>query len=634
MKSLLSLNTVGLLLLLGGFVVSLGMVLQRSYEAGGLGNEEGGKRIVKIMHWQLEPGYREAMQDAIDQYNQLPHVREANVEVRQLDVTERVYAQVLNVHMISGTAPDLCEQGMTAAVRNAGAAQYFESLGEAVAVPNPYNADRFLPDQIDPALRESLQTLPWRETLMDGMQGGWNSELQDYYSVPTSFFGSQKIYYNEELFGRARQLLRQAAEADPTPPWFENLFLREVDGQVSGYVTDTPALRHWLVSDREPDTLGRTLMVCEAIWEIGRQTNDDQLVPIAGSSYSDQMFAGRYRVPFLAHYVPPLNDDHSVGLDGVETWRGWLAGDWSFEDPAVIAYFECIRTICEQFPAGFLGLDREQARRRFVNAQAGMIATGSWDAKSIFDATEGEVVGDDYQPREGERITTIDGINYLNHRFPVSIMDFPLPGPGERWSEYVGPPASEAQSNGGAAYMVYQRSPNKEHALDFLRFLTSYSVNQEFNRTANWLPIVIGSSPHKNLMPFAPAGEGFSGQDQLAFNDEWAGNLATRFTGQLKNYLSGAINYQTFKQTINDAAADSRSGADRVLFDKWQRTRDQVRNTEKLIMVQTAADVLLDDPSAAVKQRAALRQSVLLHNATVPRRDWANQFPDEPFPEF
>ncbi len=634
LKAIFNLNAVGLVLLLAGFVLSLGMVVKRSYDQGGLGNDEGGKRVVTIMHWQLEPGYREALQQVIDDYNALPHVEAANVEVRQLDVTERVYAQVTNVHMVSGTLADIVEQGMTAAVQGAGVAQYFDSLGEPANAPNPYNAPAFLPDDLDPELAEALGTLPWRDTLIDGMQGGWTQELQDYYSVPTSFFGSVKIYYNQDIFEQAKRKLREAVNAEVSPAWYDDLFLAVQGEQITGYVTNTPQLRAWIASDEEPDTLGRTLMLCAAIWQIAQETGNDQLVPIAGSSYTDEMFAQRYRVPFLSGYVDSLNDDRGAGLDSAETWRGWSSGEWSFDDPPVVAYFDCIREICKQFPPGFLGLDREQARRRFVSAQAGMIATGAWDAKSLFQAAEGTVVTPENPALPSETVTTIDGVPYKNHKFKVAIMPFPLPGPGERWHEHVSYPASDAQANGGAKYMIYQRSTHKEFALDFLRFMTSYAINQRFNRQAEWLPIVIGATPNANLKPFSPEGDGFAGADQLDFNGTGSGNLGTRFTGQIKNLLAGAIDYPTFKTYVEEAARDPRTGANRVLFDQWQSQRDQVRSLEALIAVQVARDLLRQQSDAPKKTHTAVRQSVLMHNATSPRREWADAFPDQPFPEF
>ncbi|MEO0514255.1 MAG: hypothetical protein AAF086_03030, partial [Planctomycetota bacterium] len=598
LKAIFNVNMIGLVLLLAGFVFSLGMVVKRSYDQGGLGNDQGGKRVVTIMHWQLEPGYREALQQVIDDYNALPHVQDARVEVQQLAITERVYAQVTNVHMVSGTLADIVEQGMTAAVQGAGVAQFFDSLGEPALEPNPYNGPAFLPDDLDPELAEALQALPWRDTLIDGMQGGWTQVLQDYYSVPTSFFGSVKIYYNQDLFDQAKLKLREAMNAAESPAWYADLFLAGEGEQITGYVTDTADLRAWIASDHEPNTLGRTLMLCAAIWQIAQDTGNDQLVPIAGSSYTDQLFASRYRVPFLSDYVESVNDDYGVGVDAAETWRGWSSGRWSFNDPSVVAYFDCVREICKHFPAGFLGLDREQARRRFVTAQAGMIATGAWDAKSLFQAAEGTVVTEDNPALPSETVTTVDGVPYKNHKFKVAIMSFPLPGPGERWYEHVSYSASDAQANGGAKYMIYQRSPNKEFALDFLRFFTSYSINQRFNRQAEWLPIVVGATPNANLKPFSPEGDGFAGGDLLDFNGGGSGNLGTRFTGQVKNLLAGAIDYEAFKNYVQDAANDPRTGADRVLFDNWQVQRDQIRSLESLIAVQVARDLLQQQSDA------------------------------------
>ncbi|MEM9883104.1 MAG: hypothetical protein AAF800_09335 [Planctomycetota bacterium] len=628
----INVNLIGLVLLVVAFVLSLGMVLTRPGAGGGVG--DGRKTVVRLMHWQLEPGYRQAMQRVMDEYNALPHVAAANIEMQQLDVTERVYAQVLNVHAVSGTAPDLCERGMSAAVRGVGVAQFFDALGDVVNGTNRYNAPEYLPEGLDPGLVDALHNGAWRETLLDGMQGGWVTELQNYYAVPTSFFGDVKVYYNEPLFAAAKQKLREAAAAEPRPAWFDRLFRAENAGLVTGYVTDTPALRAWIEGNDEPGTLGRLMMVCAAIEAIAAERGDNQLVAIAGSSYTDQMFANRYMVPFLSGYAEPLNLNHDNHVSAAESWLAWRAGHWDFDDPHVVAYFDCVRAICDYFPAGFLGLDREQARRRFVNEQAGLIVTGAWDAKSLFDAAQGTVVDEDNPALPGEPVTEFRGQTYKNHRFAVSVMDFPMPGPGERWHEYVGPPASSAQSNGGATYMVYQRSPNKAWAIDFLKFLTSYRVNQQFNRDAEWLPITIGTTPNPQLFPFMPQPEGFAKGDRLNFHFG-AGNLGTRFVGQFKKFLSGDVDYDEFASTVRAAAADDRTGAERVYFDAWQNNQDRVRAVDSLIAVQSARQLLLGEgDDATPKLNAALRQSALMHNATLLRSHWHREFPDEPFPEF
>lgn len=633
-RVLLSMNGVGLVLIVGSFIVSLGMVLSRSAEQSPTFGEAGGKKIVRIMHWQLEPGYREAMQQAIDAYNALPHVVEANVEMRQLGVSEGVYAQILNVHAVSGTAPDLCEKGMSVLVNGAGVAQFFDPLSDLAAQPNPYNRVDMLPDRLQGDAAEAYARLPWGETFIDGMQGGYIEELQDIYAVSISYGGGLRLFYNEELFAEAMRVLKRASHAEVPPPWFMDLFLRESGTDVQGYVEDTPELRAWIDSGEAPDTLGRMLMLCGAMRQLAREQGDDRLVPIAGGGYAAQVFAIQYLVPFTASYAEALNFDRDRTITATESWFGWRDGVWSFEDPAVAAYFDCLRTLCEQFPPGFLGLDREQARRRFITGQAGMLATGFWDAKSINEAAEGVAIVDNTALRPGDQVTMFEGRRMRNHRFGVATMPFPIPGPHERWSRYVTYEANNANANGTSGFMVYQRSPNKKWAIDFLQFLTSLRVNEAFNRRANWLPICVGAQVDPAMSSFAPDPHGLSPNDHINFTGTLARQITSRFDGDLKNFMSGDITYRDFTGSVEAAANDPRAGVERTAFDSWRADQDRVRKIESLIGLQTARQLLQDRDDAQAKMNRAVLQSAKLHNAVLPRFFWSHLFPEEPFPEY
>lgn len=631
-----NMNLIGLVLIVGSFVVSLGMVITRSAGSRGpVANTDETRKVITIMHWQLEPGYREALQSVIDEYNQLPHVMAANVEVRQLDVTERVYGQILNVHAVSGTAPDLCERGMTSLVQGSGVALFFDALGDIAEKPNPYNTKEYLPERLSDEEVQEMTNLPWGETFIDGMLSGWLPELQDYYSAPTSFVGSVRLYYNEKLFAEAIQELQAASHASPRPAWYEALFLKTgPDGQETGYVQDTPEVQAWIDSGETPETLGRTLMLCQAIHKLARDRGDSQLVPIAGSSYTDRMFAQKYLVPFTAAYATELNRDHDKTVSSLETWAGWEKGMWSFQDERLLAYFDCIRELCRHFPAGFLGLDREQARRRFVTGNAGMIATGLWDAKSLYIASEGEPVTEDSPALPGEPVTEFEGRKVKNHRFGVSTMPFPIPGPGERWSQYTPYDTNSATANGAGNYMVYQRSPNKKWAIDFLHFMTCLRINERLNSESGWLPIIVKAKMAAQSADFAPDPKGLSPNGHINFFSAEANQIASRYGGELKSYLSGDITYEQLVQVMQVAITDGRTGYRRAAYDYWQKERDRVRSLESMINVQAARSLLLDRKDAPQKIQRGVMQSGKLHNAVETRFFWKEDHPDEPFPEF
>ncbi|MEM1445072.1 MAG: extracellular solute-binding protein [Planctomycetota bacterium] len=603
----LSLNTAGMVLIASAYVYSVVSISRPPVEPDpNLEPAADRARVVQIMHWQLEPGFREALQEVIDAYHQLPHVRDAGLRVEQLAVPNRVYAQILNVHAISGTAPDLCQQGTSILTGGNVLAQYFEGLSGPASEPNPYNQPEHLPEGLHPALFEELGTRPWRDTFLNGMQSGWSVNLQDYFSVPTSFAGTTKLFVNLTLMREAKRLLRDAARQPVPPQWYSRLLLRPDDNEPRGYLAEDDAFASWLADDSPPDTLGRLLAVGHAMRQLG--SGSTKIAPIAGSNYSYGIFAQKYRPPFTAAYAETLDINYTVSVDSRETWFGWQSGAWSFDDPAIRSYFDCLRELCGLFPPGFLGLDREQARRRFVAGQAGIIASGVWDAASIFRATENE--------------------------FEVGVINFPLPGPGERWAQQTGWAENSASAKGGAEFMIYRRSPNRDWALDFLRYLTSYAANQRFNDRTGWIPIVVGTRSDPKVAAFRPDPHGVAGTSAMLPSGGAVGQIATRYEGELKNFLAGDQTYAQFVERIEAAASDPNNGVDRA-WDRYRHQyRDWVRNADASLAVQIADDLLLETPDSDKRVRRALRRSCVMFNGKVPQWAWHRLHPDRPFPEF
>lgn len=536
-------SSVGVLFLIAAFGVSLMRVLSIQEKLF-----DPRKTILRISHWQLELGYRDALQAVIDAYVRMRKERFGQeVEIIQIPVTERVYGQLLNTHLISGTAPDLAELGFAKlASDDQYLARYFLPLTELIDKPNPYNDPKYWPD-VSEAEREKLrqlQNLPWRETFIDGMRGGYREQLQDYFSAPTSMF-TMRLFYNKDILAQA------------------------------GY-------------PQGPRTLKELFDACQKI-RILTDKQGRNLIPIAGSRYNIWPFRDRYEVAFTASFEPQLDIDLDGYISSWESYVGFLRGLTTLQTPQIRAQFECMRLICDQFAPGFMGQDRMQAAFHFVMGRAGMIASGSWDAMSLFQQA----------------------------KFEIGIVDFPLPAPGEKWSEFVAGRCNEAGTGGGALYGIYKLSKNRDIAIDFLRFITSLPANQLLNQKADWLPAVLGALPSPRMMPFVPDPKGYNSRVSFRFGNY----VQAIYDGQESRFLQGEIGYDLFAEKVSAALANEHRGGDyawaKVYEDSWRWCRNQ----ERVLAVQMVRDLM--DPAAQdayENYRRAMLQQIRANNGQEIRR--------------
>jgi len=324
----LNMNLVGVLLLASAFVVSMVQVFSVHEQ---LFNPD--ETIVRISHWQLEAGYREAFDAVIKEYEDVQLAKGKRVRVLQIPVTEKLYSQWLNTNLISGQAPDIASMGMSEMIANEQyLARYFVPLTQIVNQPNPYNKGN------------ELENVPWRETFFDGMRGQYNIRLQDYFGIPTSTH-NVRLFYNKNLF-------------------------KEATG-----------------SDAAPQTFGQLMQICTKITELSEKKNK-LILPIAGSQYSIGMFQDRYTVAFTAGLEPMLDIDLDGNISQMEVYIGLVSGKINMHTPQIQQMHECLRRLCKEFGRGFGGKDRQTAAFEFAQQRAAMIATGSWDSGSIFQQAE------------------------------------------------------------------------------------------------------------------------------------------------------------------------------------------------------------------------------------------------------
>ncbi|MCX7916083.1 MAG: extracellular solute-binding protein, partial [Verrucomicrobiae bacterium] len=289
------------------------------------------KIVLRLGHWQLEPGVREAFTRMAAEYRKI----RPEVAIIQDAIPESVYGQWMTTQLMGGTAPDIIEVGLGVPynVLLGFHARYFLPLTTYVNQPNPYNAGTPLADTI------------WRLTYKDGMRNSYIEELQEYMLVPLAQFGI-RIFYNRDL-------------------------LRRLTGRTE-----------------PPQNYREFLAVCEQI----KQQRDEQgraYLPIAASQYHVAMWEDFMANPLTFAAVRLVDFDRDGAVGNVELFAGMKTGRIDFDFPPFAARFEMIRQLTSHFQEGFTGLGRDEAVFLFAQQRAVFITTGTWDASSLVEQPRG-----------------------------------------------------------------------------------------------------------------------------------------------------------------------------------------------------------------------------------------------------
>ena len=419
-------NLFGLLLLAATFGWSVVHVSWQSFgiTKGPLGE---GKKVITFVHWQLEGRTVEGMQWAADEYMRL----HPDVHVQQIAVPTNAYDQWVRTQLIGRTAPDLIEMWGREDWDNL-AVRYFVPMPAEVDQPNPYNAGT------------DLEGVPWRQTYLDGMRGGLRQTLQEFYCAPLSIF-TMRIYANRDLLDKVAAHVGRPIES--------------------------------------PQTLSELMSMCEDVNTYSEQTGD-KVVPIAGSSGLAGVFTWKYLVVATAPVLGILDEDldgdimPGVALEAAMTGRFDMTSDPHLRVGHMVLY-----DICRYFNKGFMSSSRDMPISLFSQGKAAMIATGSWEAGSLY-----RQIGDDF------RITVFD--------FPVAKAGHP------RYGDLLQDRATEAGLQSGFPMGLTRFSKHRDIALDFLHFLTSREINEQINRRFRWFPAIRGAGTDEILAAFEPDVEG------------------------------------------------------------------------------------------------------------------------------
>jgi raffinose/stachyose/melibiose transport system substrate-binding protein len=290
-------------------------------------------KVIRVGHWQLESGVREAFDVLAAEFANDPGVkaRHGNVLVLQEAIPESVYGPWVSTNMVSGKAPDIVQigLGLPAPIWLSYLNRYFVSLSDLATRPNPFNVGT------------EWEGVPLKNTYSDSMRNGYVEELQEYMRLPLSRF-SMRVFYNKTL-------------------------LKQLTGL-----------------DRPPEDWQSFIRMCESIR--GKTNSEGRRVyPIAGSKYHTSMWEGTCaNVPTWSFLrVADFNRDGSVGTD--EQFVAFRSGQASFETPAIRAKFTIMSELIGQFQTGFTGLTRVEAVMLFAKQQAIFFSSGTWDAGSVIE---------------------------------------------------------------------------------------------------------------------------------------------------------------------------------------------------------------------------------------------------------
>lgn len=299
-----------------------------SYRAA---EEPKDKKVIRIGHWQLEPGVQNALNYAAAEYEKL----HPDVRIVQDRIPESTYGQWVTCQLMGGTAPDILEIGIGLPnhVWLAFAQRYLLPITSYVEKPNPYNRGT------------SLESVPWRQTFVDGMVGGYQQELQEFLRVPLSVHGF-RILYNADLLKRLTGL------------------------------------------SSPPGTFTEWIALCQRISKMS-DARGQRYVAVAGSAYHFGFWDQMLFSPALAGLTgyADFNRDGILGIDelglAIGTGRVDLTGD-TFQ-----SYLKMMRMVTDQFQRGFNGLTRDEAVFLFSQQRAVFLLAGSFDLGGVLEVAKG-----------------------------------------------------------------------------------------------------------------------------------------------------------------------------------------------------------------------------------------------------
>ena len=187
----------GLILLV--YLFSATYVARVTFSEGGKAAVAEGRKVIRVAHNVTDTRVQNAFRSLADAYERL----HPDVTIRVQSIPQRAYEQWATTQLMGGTAPDLIQMLDRSGRWETLGQQYLVPLTAHIGQPNPYNEGTV------------LEGVPWRDTYVDGMEGGYFFHVMEFFSIPTTL-DNIRIFYNKDLF---REIIGNAAPPRDFRSW-------------------------------------------------------------------------------------------------------------------------------------------------------------------------------------------------------------------------------------------------------------------------------------------------------------------------------------------------------------------------------------------------------------------------------
>ena len=213
------------------------------------------------------------------------------------------------------------------------------------------------------------------------------------------------------------------------------------------------------------------------------QKEGRKILPLGGSKDNAIWIMSFYAGGVMNKHNRTMDDYGFLGLYPWQTQWKYLNEEWNYQIPGITAAFNILAELDKQMPLGYMSFLRDEAVRQFMRGEALFIFAGTWEATSLRRLADFPV--DAWRCPQPTTSDPVVGEHMLGHY---------------------------ADGNVSTSFGLYlnKRSPHREVAVDFLRFITSKEGNQLFTDKSGWLPSIKEVSVAPEIASFISPEDGYA----------------------------------------------------------------------------------------------------------------------------